>query len=158
MVSGTGNAGKENLCMNDKNTLTKILAITGSLMVWFDILLPFVFCVGAFIGDRIFRFDYMLPAEIFPVPLIGGLLLWWAALRARSNHRIIGWGLLTAVAALVGGQVIAVITGLASGAIPPEGGPWIIVMASLLLFILALIVVGVGGIQLLQALFFRQSK
>lgn len=144
--------------MNEKNTLTKILAITGSLMVWFDILLPFVFCVGAFIGDRVFRFDYMLPAEIFPVPWIGGLLLWWAALRTQSNHRIIGWGLLSAVVVLVGGQAVVVITGLASGAIPPEGIPWMIVMASLFLFILALIVVGVGGIRLLRCLFMRRSS
>ncbi|NMB54467.1 MAG: hypothetical protein GYA15_07165 [Leptolinea sp.] len=144
--------------MNDKNTLIKILAITGSLMVWFDVLLPFVFCVGTFIGDRVFRFDYVLPAEIFPVPFIGGLLLWWAALRVRSNHRIIGWGLLGGVVALVGGQAIAVISGLASGAIPPEGGPWMIVMASLFLFILAFIVVGVGGIRLLRFLFGRRSS
>ncbi len=40
--------------------------------------------------ERIFRFDYLMPAELFPATLVGGGLLIWAALRAHSRRRLIG--------------------------------------------------------------------
>src|SRR5512146_925771 len=99
--------------------LTRILAILGTLLVWFPILAPFIFSLRALINQQMFRFDYLIPAELFPVALAGGGLLVWAALRARLHLRLIGWGMGVAVFLLVGGQVLAVVTGLASGEIEP---------------------------------------
>ncbi len=59
-------------------------------------------------------FDYLMPSELFP--LAGGLLLLWAALRARTGVGRVAWSLGIAVGALAGSQVLAVVTGLASGA------------------------------------------
>jgi hypothetical protein len=58
-----------------------------------------------------------------------------------------------AVVMLVGGQALAVATGLASGAIEPAGWPWALVVASLVVFSLALIGIGIGGILLIRDLF-----
>ena len=33
-----------------------------------------------------FRFDYLMPVELFPAALIGGGLLVWVSLRARSRR------------------------------------------------------------------------
>jgi hypothetical protein len=81
------------------------------------------------------------------------LLLLWAAIRAHSRRAVIGGGLGAAVGLLVAGQVLAVVTGLASGAAEPTGWRWALVVGSLIAYILALIAVGVGGILLLKDLY-----
>lgn len=138
--------------MEKKGMLTKILVVVGTVFVWFPILAPVLLSVAAFIGKRLFRFDYLMPAELFLVALVGGCLLIWAALRARARRRLIGWGLGIAAGMLVGGQVLAVLTGLASGETEPTGWWWALVLISLVLYSLALIVMGVGGLLLLHDL------
>ena len=139
--------------MEKKGVLTKILAIVGTVLVWFPILAPVLLSVAVIITERMFRFDYLMPAELFPATLVGGGLLIWAALRARSRRRLIGWGLGIAVGLLVGGQVLAVVTGLASGETEPAGWWWALVLASIVVYSLALVVIGVGGVLLLRDLF-----
>jgi hypothetical protein len=139
--------------MEKKGVFTKILAIVGTVLVWFPILAPILLSVAAFIIERLFRFDYLMPAELFLAALVGGGLLIWAALRARSRWGLIGWGLGVAAGMLVGGQELAVVTGLASGATEPVGWRWALVLASLVIYSLALVVIGVGGVLLLHDLF-----
>ena len=66
-----------------KNTLTKILAGTGTALVWFPLLAPVLLSVILLITEGVFRLDYLIPAELFPLAGGGGILLVWAALRAR---------------------------------------------------------------------------
>lgn len=139
--------------MEKKGILTKILAIVGTVLVWLPILAPVMFSMAAIIEARVFRFDYLMPAELFPVALVGGGLLIWAALRARSHLRLIGWGLGIAVGLLVGGQVLAVVTGLASGETEPAGWWWALALASIVVYTLALVIIGVGGLLLLRDIF-----
>jgi hypothetical protein len=54
---------------------------------------------------------------------------------------------------LVGGQVLAVVTGLASGETELTGWWWALVLASIVVYSLAVVVVGVGGVLLLRDLF-----
>ncbi len=142
--------------MEKKGLLTKILAVGGTALVWFPILAPILFSLAAILIERIFRLDYLMPAELFPAALIGGGLLVWAALRARLQRGLIGWGFGIAACLLVGGQALAVITGLASGEIEPTGWQWAIVLASLAGYALALVAMGIGGVLLLRDLFRAQ--
>jgi len=139
--------------MKKKNVFTKILAIAGTALVWFPILAPILLSVVFIITNRIFRFDYLMPAELFPFALVGGGLLIWAALRARSRQRLIGWGLGIAAGLLVSRQVLAVVTGLASGEIEPAGWWWILILATLVIYSLALVAIGIGGTLLSRDLF-----
>ena len=139
--------------MEKKNAFTKILAIVGTVLVWFPILAPVLLSLILFIGEGRFLLDYLMPAELFPFALAGAILLLWAGLRARSHWKLIAWGLGIAVALLVGSQALAVVTGLASGATEPVGVWWILVLASLAIFTLGLVTIGVGGILLLRDLF-----
>jgi len=139
--------------MEKKGVLTKILAIVGTVLVWFPILAPIVISAVVTTRSHRFRFDYLMPAELFPFALVGAGLLIWAALRARSRRGLIGWGFGIAVALLVIGQVLAVVTGLASGETEPVGWPWAVVLTSLVVYSLAIVVTGVGGILLLRDLF-----
>jgi hypothetical protein len=138
--------------MERKGILTKILATIGTVLVWLPILAPVLVSVAAMAQERMFRFDYLMPAELFLAALVGGCLLVWATLRARSRLSLIGRSLGIAVGALVGGQALAVVTGLASGETEPAGWWWALVLASLVVYSLALIVIGVGGLLLLRDL------
>jgi hypothetical protein len=139
--------------MEKKDILTQVLAIVGTILVWFPIVAPVVLSAIAFMAERMFRLDYLMPAELFPVALAGGGLLLWAALRARSRRGIFGCSLGAAVGLLAGGQVLAMATRLASGDTEPAGWQWALVLASLGAYSLALVVIGTGGVLLVRDLF-----
>ncbi len=139
--------------MPKRDTPTKILAFFGAILAWLPLLAPFFFGGMLLLRARVLRFDYLLPAELFPLALLGGGLLIWAALRARLYRRLICWSVGASVFFLLASQALAVITGLASGASEPTGAAWVLVVACLVLYILALLVTAVGGIFLLRHLF-----
>jgi hypothetical protein len=139
--------------MDRKGVFTKILAIVGTVLVWLPVLAPFVFSVVSLIGDSMFRFDYLMPAELFPMALPGAGLLLWAALRARSHWKLIGRGLGAALVLLFGGQALAVVTGLASGVTRRGGWQEAVVLTALVAYALALVVIGVTGVRLVRDLY-----
>ena len=141
--------------MENKGVLTKVLAIAGTLLVWLPILAPIFFSIASWTTDGVFRLDYLMPAELFFFVLAGGGLLIWAAIRAHSQLKLIGWGLGISVAVLVGGQALAVATGLADGTTPIGGWQWMLVLASLAVLWAAVIAAGVGGVLLVRDAFKR---
>lgn len=140
--------------MDKMNGPTRVLALVGTVLVWMPILFTVATSVIGTISDRVLRFDYLMPAELFPIALPGAILLLWAALRAHSQQKLIGWGLAAALGFLIGGQVLAVASGLASGAVEPTGWAWAVVVASIALYSLALIEIGIAGILLVRKLCF----
>src|SRR5512140_940520 len=139
--------------MKNKASLTKILAIPGTIFTWLPILAPIFFSLIRFFQSGRVRLDYLMPAELFPVALIGGGLLIWAAFRAHRRRGLMYWSVIAQVLLLVGSQALAVVTGLASGATEPVGIAWALVVTLLALFILAILVTAIGGILLIRDLF-----
>jgi len=135
-----------------KRLLTLILAIAGTSLVWLPVLAPLFFALVSLTQGRGFLFDYLVPAELFPLVLAGGLALIWAAIRARTQRKLIGWSFGFALGILFVGQLLAGATGLASGETEPSGWPWAFVLASLGLHALAVALMGVGGLLLPRAL------
>ena len=138
--------------MEKKNIFTKTLAIFGTVLIWFPVLAPFILGVGSLLRSGRFRFDYLMPAELFPIALLGGGMLFWASLRAHSHSKLIGWGLAVAVGLLFGGQALAVVTGLASGETEPTPLLMALVLGPILIYALILAAVGVGGVLLVRGL------
>lgn len=137
--------------MAKKDLFTKMLAITGLVLVWLTILAPFFFAIMSLVRGGGFRFDYLMPAELFIAALAGGFLLLWSALRGRSHVKWISWALILAVLMLVGGQSLAVVTGLADGT---SGEGWFpVVLGMIVLYDLLLVALGVGGWCLVRELF-----
>jgi hypothetical protein len=143
---------KGRLFMKENGILTRILAIVGTVLAWFPIFAPVLFSIAEILRGGVLRFDYLMPAELFPVALVGGGLLLWAALWARSRRGLIGWSLGIAIGMLVGSQMLAVVTGLASGRTEPTGWWWALVLASIVVYTLALAAIGFGGVLLLRDL------
>jgi len=141
--------------MDEKRGLTKIAVSAGTVLAWIPIRAPVVFSVQRLMTRPFFRFDYLLPAELFPVALLGGLLLLWAAIRMRSRARLIGGGLAVATLLWVGGQALAVVTGLASGRTQLGSGWGALAAAWIGVYCLALPVTATGGALLLRDTFGR---
>jgi hypothetical protein len=139
--------------MEKRDTLTKILAVAGTVLVGLPLVAPLVFGLIALFAMGVFRFDYLMPAELFPLVLLGGGTLIWAAFRTKRWLRLIGGCIATAVALLVGSQLLATLTGLASGAIEPQGIWWALALGGILLSDLAVLGAAVGGALLLRDLF-----
>ena len=131
--------------MEKKDTLSKILAIVGTVLVWIPILAPVVFGFVSLGMDSIYRFDYLMPAELGILAFVGGALLLWAAIRAKSQQGIIAWGLGIAAGS------IAVL--MAFGDVEPGSLEWAIVVGLLIAYSLAIVVMGVGGVLLWRDLF-----
>ena len=139
--------------MEKKRTFTKILAIAGTVLAGFPIAAPILLSAVFLIQERMFRFDYLMPMELFFFTLIGGALLIWAAFWAHSRQKLIGWSLSIAAGLFFGSQALAVATGLASGATEPAGLWWSVVVAMLIIYILTVIAIATGGVLLLGDLF-----
>jgi hypothetical protein len=139
--------------MEQRDGLTKLLAVAGTALAWIPMLAPTAITAVFFLQTGLLRFDYLMPAELFLSALGGGCLLFWASLRAHSHQRFIGWSLAAAVAFLAGSQGSAMITGLASGATEPAGGPLALVILLLIGYLLAVFMIGVGGWLLLRIVF-----
>lgn len=143
--------------MKKGNRLTMFLAVSGTVLTWLPLLAPVVFTAIRFARIGTFQMDYLMPAELFPAVLVGGGLLLWASLRVCLRRRLIAGSAGLAIAALVLSQGLAVVTGLASGEIEAAGIWWGLVVALLAVYILAVVVMAVGGILLLRDLFSRST-
>jgi hypothetical protein len=139
--------------MEKHSALTKFLAIAGTILVWFPLFAPILLSLILFLQEQIWRVDYLMPAELFFSFLFGSGLLLWATLRAHSHVKLVTWGLGLALLMLFAGQAIAVATGLASGEAEPAGWRLGIVIASLVVYIGGMILVGMGGVFLVKDLF-----
>lgn len=131
--------------MEKKDMLSKILAIVGTVLVWIPILAPAVFGFVSLGMDGIYRFDYLMPAELGILAFVGGALLLCAAIRAKSRKGIIAWGIGIAAGS------IAVL--MAFGDVEPGSLEWMIVVGLLIAYSMAILVMGIGGVLLWRNLF-----
>lgn len=128
------------------------------MLVWAPILFTIVTSIAGTLRSGMMRFDFLMPAELFPLALGGALLLLWAALWARFYRKRVIMGLSAVILFLVGGQALAVISGLASGAVAPTGWVWAAVVASIAVYSLAVAGLGVVGIMLIIRLFHSERS
>lgn len=142
--------------MNKGEMVTRILAIAGTVLAGLPVVFPVVLALVLLIGQHVFLFDYLMPAEFFLLVFAGAALLLWAALRARRFVGPISWTVGTAFGLLVLGQGLALLTGLASGKV---AGGWQQVLVTILIaaYALAVLVLALLGIRLCRSLFREPS-
>lgn len=95
--------------------------------------------------------DYFMPAELFFLVLAGWILLLIGSLVTQRMRILVAALGGAAFVLLFASQLTAVLSGLASGAIPAEGPIWYLVLGMLILYDLLVIVLGVAGIRLSHA-------
>lgn len=129
------------------------MAITGTVIV----LVPFAFMIrtSAIVSIRtgIFRMDYLIPAEMVPLVLLGALMIFWAALLSKHHVKLIISTMATAMVFWIGSMATAAASGLASGATEPKGTVWVVVIAMIVLYSISAAGIGVEGIMVIKRLF-----
>lgn len=126
--------------MEKKDTLSKLLAVIGTILVWLPIAAPFFFGFMSLFRDGIYRFDFLMPAEFGILALVGGALLLWGAFRIRSQIRTVAWGL--------GVEIVAMVVLFIIGDVEPGSLEMIFAFALLAAHSLGIILTGIGGIFL----------
>lgn len=144
--------------MKRNNALIKGLAIVGSALVWAPVVAPLVFTRWGDLGTERFNFDWLIPAELFPVVAVGALLLLTATLLAHARRALTGAGMGVSAAMIVAGMVLAEVTGLASGETEPVGLPWILVTGAIAGYGAGIVVTGIAGLLLIKDLFSRRPE
>ena len=89
--------------------------------------------------------DVLMPAELFPLALVGALLLNWVAFREKSRLKPVMLSAAAMVVSFACVLVVPIVTGLASGATPPVGWPMALSYLLLALYVAAMALTGVMG-------------
>lgn len=129
-----------------RRTAARVLAVTGTVLVGFPLAAPIALAAFLLVRQGGLHVDYLMPGELFPVILVGGIVLVVVAFLVGRRRVLIGT--MVAVAALLFGSVtvLATTTGIASGATAATGFPLAIVVAAYVLyvaFVVALFTIGV---------------
>ena len=144
--------------MNPKqrSVLTKIFAISGTLLLWAPILFMFLTAIiGSIIGKALL-FDYLMLAELFPIVALGLVLLVLASLLSGTFRKWFGWGGVAALVTLSCGQIFASVSGLASGALAENGAAFAVVIASIVIYNIIVVALAILGILLIHRLFRKE--
>lgn len=138
--------------MKDKARTTRILAITGTVLIGLPLAFMLITSAVVSIMSGIFRMDYFIPAELFLLVALGAVLLFWAALRSRLYLKPLIWIIGVGLVALIGSQGIAMATGLASGEREAAGFWFIFVIIIYALYVVGVIILFILGVRLSRAL------
>lgn len=143
--------------MKAKNVLAKIFAVCGSAILCGAVLFVLVTAaIGTLIAKHLLL-DYLMLAEIYPIVLLGILLLFAASLLTKRLVRAFSYLSAAAVITLAGALIIASQTGLASGAVSADGWQFALVVALIALYDLLVVAIGVIGVVFAARLFHKPA-
>lgn len=129
----------------------KAVAYGGTILVWIPVLFALVTGAVKTLMTGMLRVDYLIPAELFPMELLGAALLLWAAVKVRKHVNHAAYGLVVMVLSLAASQGAAVATGLASGMVEAVGWQFALVVGLIGIYIAAVIWECVLGVRLIKA-------
>ena len=136
-----------------KQTLSRIFALVGTLLLWAPILFMLVTAIVGSIVGKALLFDYLMLAELFPIVALGLVLLVLTSLLCKTFRKWFGWGSVAALAALTAGQIFASVSGLASGALAENGAAFAVVIVSIVFYNIIVVALAILGILLIRRLF-----
>ena len=144
--------------LKQKSALTKIFAISGTILLWAPFLFMLVTAIWGSIQQKSLMIDYLMLAELFPIVALGLILLVLASLISRVYAKWFGWGSVAALVALAGGQIFATVTGLAAGASTQANAAMTIVIVSIVIFNLIILALAILSIVFLRQLFSKAAS
>jgi hypothetical protein len=97
--------------MSRRDATTKTIATIGSVVVALPIVAPLVLGLRFAGGPVGYRVDYLMPFEVYPVTVVGMILVVWAAMRAHAHRR----GVWLSIAGMIGGILLAGISAQVTG-------------------------------------------
>ena len=141
------------IAMKKSNLFVKISAVLGTVLIGAPILFMIVTGVVGSVMRGQLMMDYLIPGELFVAVFAGVILLLIAAIVSRTCIRTIAWGSGIALVSLVGTLLYAMLSGLASGAVEPEGLPQYLTLIGIGIYDLSVLLLAIGGTVLCVKLF-----
>lgn len=139
--------------MKIKIIWAKILAIGGEILTGLPILFPLAVSFPTLFRSGRVNFDYLFPAEMFPIVLLGGIMLLVSTILVRTHIKWIAWTFGAVVLTLAALMIVPIVTGLDNSIEQPAGNLMLILQGIVALHWLAIIALVIGGIILIVALF-----
>jgi hypothetical protein len=133
-------------------------AVIGTILIWLPVIFMLITGIIGSLRANQFLMDYLLPAELFFVEVIGCILLIIASLLANIMKKIIIIMSIVIVVVLPACQLIAVVSGMASGAMTPDGLIWYLVLGLLFIYDILIVVIGILGIRLIYMIHAAQGE
>lgn len=130
----------------------RLLAVTGTALCALPFVAMALLSLIASVLERRLLIDVLMPFELFPAYLAGAIVLQVLGFRTQQQRLALTLSTVAAIAALLGSQWLAQLTGLASGETSPTGLPVVAVVALLVIAALAMLVTVVAGARLTRAL------
>jgi hypothetical protein len=138
---------------------TRGLAIAGTVLLWLPFALMAVSMPGPIRIGGLFELLAIGAMELFPAVLLGGGLLMWAAVRARSHRRLVGWSLAVPAASLVACMALSRVMLSLGGPMWSVSWPGAVIEASFvpvsIVYWVGLTVAAVAGVSLVRTLYAR---
>jgi len=138
--------------MKNKSLISKIIAITGTILIWIPIIVPVSFTIIFLIIKGKFAFDFLMPMELIFCVIIGAILLIIASIIMKFKWKIIGISLGTIISIFILVQFIAEITGIASGEAGMTPLLYFIMITFVIIYIISLIILCISSINLVKKL------
>ncbi len=139
--------------MKYQKTLFRIFAILGTLAVWAPTALMLITSIFGSISSGSFLMDFLLPAELFLIELIGILLLVFSSWKEGHYFKPITGFSLGAIFCMATIVIFAEATGLDSGPADPALWKQIFVYAFTGLMSVSFVLAGVFGLKFALVLF-----
>lgn len=138
--------------MAKRDGLARALAIIGVVLLLVPILLPVVFSLR-FIGrPGGYMIDYLMPFEVYPVAVVGFILVLLASLRARLRRGAVGISIGVMLGGVVLGAVAAQLTGIANSVETLEAWRYAVVIGFGAISLIGQLTLAVIGILLVRDL------
>ena len=141
-----------------KSALSKVFAIAGAVLLWGPIAFMFLTAIVGTLASGTLLFDYLMLAELFPLVAFGMVMLVLASLLTHRFRKWFGWGAVAALVVLSAGQVLATVSGLASGEISEAGAVFPLVIGAIVLYNIIVVALAVLAIVLILQLFRKKSE
>jgi len=133
--------------MVSKNNKFKIIfLILGCILLWFPFTLPLIFAFFSLVQNGHFLFDFLIPLEIFPVVLIGALLITATFLISKIHMKIIISSLIGVICSLLFVLIYSQISGLASGETGILSLSGSLIVLSIIIYYFSAITIGIMGL------------
>ena len=138
--------------MSWKHKIINIIFILGCILVWLPFILPLIFAFISLAQSGRFLFDFLIPMEIFPVVIIGALLIVATHLIRKLPVKIVVGSFIGIILSLLFAMIYAELSGVASGKTDIVSFPGFLILLSLIIYYLSSIIVGVRGLSYLKKL------
>lgn len=134
--------------MNNKTFWLRVMTVAGVMIVWSPLVLMLLTGIPRLFRSGMLQFDYLLPAELFPLLLIGGLLLLAVSLSQKLERRLVGLGMLIPVASLLLLILFANVSGMDKSPTSPTGFQMAMIAFFMIAYTAGVGLLGVGGLRL----------